>query len=333
MYKGIESITKSLNQMANVTAGLYRDTFMNGIQTSMTSATQVMNASLAQAIKPIVCDGISEAVANMGKIIQPALSEQILQSIQPSLITATQTLADTMVQTLSPQLYMGVGEALENIGKILQPTYLNMMNGICSDVCAGALSEIANNISVLTKGIPNISDTVSDAVKSIDWSSLTFNEQSNCIEYGGRTYTTEDIEKEAVLCNEEIESVADKSVLRQIFNKYTIIRILVALLLNVVLYPTLSTGVTTAWEENKFYLASALSQAEQIGYIVADEVSVRVSNSSHSSEICKLLYGDGIVITDSIPYWYKVKLKDVDGNPVEGYVAKKHIDYKILKFF
>lgn len=329
MYKGIESLTKSLNQMANATSGLYCDTLVSSIQSSMASATQIMTASLAQAIKPTVCDSISEAVANMGKIIQPVWSEQILQSIQPSLVTATQTLADSMVHTLRPELYEGIGEALANIGKTLQPTYLNMMNGICSDICAGALSEIANSISVLTKSIPNVSETVVDAVKSIDWASVNFDEQSNCIEYDGTTYTIEDIEKESVLCNEEIVSVADKSVLRQIFNRYTIIRILVALLLNAVFYPSLST----AWEENKFYIADAISQSEQIGYVIADEASVKINSSSHSSEICKLLYGDSIVITDSLPYWYMVKFQDDDGNLVEGYVAKKNIEYKILKIF
>ena len=53
MYKGIESLTKSLNQMVNVTAGLYRDTFASSIQTSIAYAAQGMTDSLAQAIKAL----------------------------------------------------------------------------------------------------------------------------------------------------------------------------------------------------------------------------------------------------------------------------------------
>ena len=332
MYKGIESLTKSLTQMANATSGLYCDTLVSSIQSSMASATQIMTDSLAQAIKPTVCDGISEVVANMGNIIQPAWSEQILQNIQPLLVTSTQTLADSMVHTLRPELYEGIGEALANIGKTIQPTYLNMMNGICSDICAGALSEIANSISVLTKSIPNVSDVIAEAMKGIDWSSIAFDEHTTRIEYDGISYTAEDIENEAMQCQQELSSTDKTTDIAEALKKYKIISVVIAIVWFIV-SPILSNGSITAWEESKFYIADALSQSEQIGFVVVDVTSVKMSNSSHSSEICKLFYGDGIVIIDSIPYWYKVKVRDADGNVVEGYVAKKNIEYKILKFF
>lgn len=332
MYKGIESLTKSLNQMANVTAGLYRHSFVNGIQSSMTSATQAIASSLAQSIKPDIYDGISEAVANMGKIIQPMWTEQIYKHLQSPMITAAQTLADSMAYSLKPEIYSGLSEVFESISKSWQPAYLNMMSGLCSDICSGALSEIANSISVLTKSMPNVSGTIAETMKSVDWSSIVFNEHTAHIEYDGISYTAEDIEREAVQCQQELSNTGKTTDAAETLKKYKIISVIFAIVWFII-SPILSNGSITAWEENKFYIADALSQSEQIGFVVVDVTSVKMSNSSHSSEICKLFYGDGIVIIDSIPYWYKVKVRDVDGNVVEGYVAKKNIEYKILKFF
>ena len=332
LYKGIEALTKSLNQMANVTSGLYHDTFVSGIQTSIASATQGMTDALAQAIKPTVCDGISEAVANMGKIIHPLWQEQVFKNLQSPMIEAVQTLADSMAHSLKPEIYTGLSEAFESIRKSWQPTYLNMMNSICSDVCTGALSEIANSISVLTKGIPSLSDSIADAMKGIDWSSIKFDEDTARIEYDGISYTAEDIEKEAMQCQHELSDTGKTTNVSETLKKYKIISAVIAIVWFII-SPILSNGCLTAWEENKFYIADALSKEEQIGFVIADETSVRTNNSSHSSEICKLLYGDGVVITDSIPYWYKVKFKDDAGNLVEGYVAKKNIEYRTLKFF
>ena len=329
MYKGIESLTKSLNQISNATMGLYHNTFVGSIPSSVISATQAITASLAQSIKPNVCNGIAEAVAGLGNVIQPAYSEYM----QSSLTRAYQTLAESMIHTLRPEIYTGLSETFQSVSNTLHPMYMDVMKNLCSDVCVRELSGIASSMSDLVKGIPDVSFAIADVLSGIDWSKLRIDEETASIECDGETYQVADIEKIAIQCHKEIKNAKDRTELDNILNKNKIISFLISLLIGATISPIVSNGAMTAWEENKFYIADALSQSEQVGYVTADEVSVKVSHSSHSSEICKLLYGDSVVITDSVPYWYKVKVRDADGVQVEGYVAKRNIEYKVLKFF
>lgn len=240
--------------------------------------------------------------------------QQITDTMSAGLLCLVDAIRATMT---SPIVTTNIIKALnyqitDIIKSLYSDDYINRING--------TLSAILDN---LIKEIPSISDEIIENVKNIDFNNISVNETDKSIAYDGNIYTDDKIKSELSRYDKELPNIKTKKDFIYFTNKHPLFY---AILLSIII-PTLFIVVPNQYESNKFEIKSTLTQNTQYGYIIADYAIVRENSNPRSKALLTLQYDDEIIIVDSIPRWYRIQVIQDDNSIIEGYIAKKNVDY------
>lgn len=211
-----------------------------------------------------------------------------------------------------------------NIIKALNYPITDIVKSLYSDDYINRISETLSAVlDNLIKELPSISDEIIENVKNINFDNISLNETDKSITYGGNIYTDDEIKSELASYDKELPNIKNKKDFKYFTDKHP----LFYFILSSFIIPIFLTVAPNQYESNKFEIKSALTQNTQYGYIIADYAIVRENSNPRSKALITLQYDDEIIIVDSIPHWYKIQFVQDDSSVVEGYIAKKNVNY------
>ena len=224
--------------------------------------------------------------------------------------------------SLSKSILDGLFEGQKSVAT----TLYDVIKNVYADSMANLLTGFANALNSVLVGV-DVYKTLSELAKSIDINDIQINEDGKTYKYKGKTYDIPSLAKENEVCQGEISSVKGRKTAKSFFKRHPVLSFIC---LTLIIPKTFDVAVdcgTNAFKNNKYAIVSTISQSEQIGTVIVDKAEVREANSPRSKCVGVVLYSDEVVIIDSVKYWYKVKFTNELGEVVEGYIARKSIDY------
>lgn len=278
---------------------------------------------------------LADSIRELDKI-KYAIVDPILETYKvdySGMISAVAELGKIGSYLIKPAIQPYIANIVSNINMATIASISNMTKNILyeSGIYSSALKELSDTIAALVK-IPDIYKTLADSLKSIDWENININEDEETIEVDGEIYNVSSIVNEAKECKEDVATINDVSTSKTFFEKHKIIKFLFFnFLINTIGANLLSNGaydyVKDVFNENKYAIYSSIFDSEQIGTVIVERAVIRECNNSHSKCVGVVLYGDEVIIIESMRYWYKVSFTNNDGIKQDGYIARKNIDY------
>ena len=229
--------------------------------------------------------------------------------------------------SLSKSILDGLFEGQKSVATTLYDAIKN----VYADSMANLLSGFANALNSVLVGV-DVYKTLSELAKSIDVNDIQINEDEKTYKYKGEIFDVPSIAKEIEVCQDEISTVKDRKTAKSFFKRHPVLSFIC---LSLIIPKSFDIGVdcgTNAFQNNKYAIVSTISQSEQIGTVIVDRAEVRETNNPRSKCVGVVLYSDEVIIIDSIKYWYKIKFTNETGDTLEGYIARKNIDYWSLPF-